>query len=122
MTTIGAEPQPSNSTTVTWRNAGPIAGAGGAGAAEDAVRWHRPLLIWAGPLVESTLALAAGDVAGADGAAQEGRRRSRDLGVADAVEVYGVHLLVPHWLRGTADQLVDLSSRPPCTRWGRPSP
>lgn len=80
-----------------------------AALADDAQRWHRPRLIWAGHLVESALMLAEGDVEGADAVALAGFQRGQELGVADAMQGYGVHLMIRHWLAGTADQLVDLT-------------
>lgn len=76
--------------------------------AEGAERWHRPRLVWADRLVGAALLLAEGDVDGADAAALGGLTRGQELGVPDAVQGYGVHLVVRHWLTGSADVLVDL--------------
>ncbi len=81
-----------------------------AAMAEDAERWHRPRLIWAGHMVDSALMMAEGDLDGSDSAALAGLQRGQELGVSDAAQGYGVHLMIRHWLAGTVDQLVDLAA------------
>lgn len=77
----------------------------------EAGRWHRPRHIWGSILIQAAILLAEGYTDDADRLAGEGMERGLELGVPDAAQAYGVHLVARHLLAGTLPELGDLASR-----------
>ncbi|MFC5061591.1 BTAD domain-containing putative transcriptional regulator [Actinomycetospora atypica] len=79
--------------------------------AVEAHRWHRPRLVWAAHVLESSVLLARGDDEAADHAASASLQLGQDLGVDDARAAFAVHLVVRAWIGGTLAGLCDLTEQ-----------